>query len=179
MIPTPFVSLRSTFPPDRGNRPHRPAGGHMGPPLRRRKLHIPRFRLRRKLTHSAAPTLPTEPAAVAAGLRRGPHNSPPCERGVADRGDSVDRKRDRSPPHPAQCTHWATFPPQGGRLGRRAEVVAPNADSPSSKNSPFSIPNSSFILHSAFLHSAFLSPISTLHSQLSTLRSHFAPYFSR
>ena len=34
MVPTPFVSLRSTFPPDRGNRPHRPAGGHMGPPLR-------------------------------------------------------------------------------------------------------------------------------------------------
>ena len=59
-----------------------PAGGQR-PPLRRRKLHIPRFRLRRKLTHSAAPTLPTEPAAVAAGLRRGPRLQPPLKREVA------------------------------------------------------------------------------------------------
>ena len=59
-----------------------PAGGQR-PPLRRRKLHIVRFRLRRKLTHSAAPTLPTEPAAVAAGLRRGPRLQPPLKREVA------------------------------------------------------------------------------------------------
>ena len=32
----------------RGRCPHRPAGGHMEPPLRRRKLHIVRFRLAAK-----------------------------------------------------------------------------------------------------------------------------------
>ena len=42
------------------------------PAFRRRKLHIPHFRPKgRKLAHSTAPPLPTEPAC--AGLRRGPH----------------------------------------------------------------------------------------------------------
>ena len=41
------------------------------PAFRRRKLHIPHFRPKgRKLAHSTAPPLPTEPAC--AGLRRGP-----------------------------------------------------------------------------------------------------------
>ena len=55
IVPTPFVSLRSTFPPDRGNRPHRPAGrwGH-------RPLRIYGTRAARR---------------VAAGLARGSHNS--------------------------------------------------------------------------------------------------------
>ena len=60
----PHPALRATFPPGgrygapsrraprkrsvlirRGRCPHRPTGGHMGPPLRRRKLHIVRFPL--------------------------------------------------------------------------------------------------------------------------------------
>src|SRR5699024_5910984 len=42
------------------------------PAFRRRKLHISHFRPKgRKLAHSTAPPLPTEPAC--AGLRRGPH----------------------------------------------------------------------------------------------------------
>ena len=53
-----------------------PAFFHTGPAPRLRKRHIPRFRPnRRNLAHSAAPTLPTEPAS--AGLRREPSCLPP------------------------------------------------------------------------------------------------------
>ena len=53
-----------------------PAFFHTGPAPHPRKRHIPRSRPNgRKLAHSAAPTLPTEPAF--AGLRREPSCLPP------------------------------------------------------------------------------------------------------
>ena len=37
------------------------------------------------------------------------------------RGDAEQRLRvSRPPPHPPQCAHWGTFPPQEGRLGVRS-----------------------------------------------------------
>ena len=51
-------------------------------PLRRRKLRITRFRLRRKLVHYAAPPLPTRPASL--GSRGGPF------RGKALKGVAYD-----------------------------------------------------------------------------------------
>ena len=74
----------------RGRCPHRPAGGHMGPPLRRRKLHTPqgglswpfgpihllvRFRLTAKARSFRCSSSPH--ATRFAGLARGPHNSSP------------------------------------------------------------------------------------------------------
>ena len=90
-----------------------PAGGHMGPPLHRRKLHTPqggfswpfgpihllvRFRLAAKASsfrcfdspHAtrcaavggfAALRMRPTPCGYFTGLARGPHNSPPCQRG--------------------------------------------------------------------------------------------------
>ena len=95
MIPTPFVSLRSTFPPDRGNRPHRPAGGHMGPPLRNFGPFLPvgaDLCVRPKRT-GRSPPHPSRPSAVPpspqgegkgrAGSRPRPASSRPKSRRFA------------------------------------------------------------------------------------------------
>ena len=36
------------------------------------------------------------------------------------RGDAERLRVSRPPPHPPQCAHWGTFPPQEGRLGVRS-----------------------------------------------------------
>ena len=105
MIPTPFVSLRSTFPPDRGNRPHRPAGGHMGPPLR-----------------NFGPFLPVGADLCVRPKRTGrspPHPSfasqmPPSPEGEssARRGRRALQKASPLVGEVPQCAHW------GGR-GKR------------------------------------------------------------
>ena len=147
-----------TFPPDRGNRPpdrgsrpppymvctirrgrcpHRPAGGHMGPPLR--NLTNGADNWKRLIRHGLRPChLPLKGKAWRAGSRPRPASSRPKSRRFAAVGLETRLRAQSwpfgpihllapyaggtlscSPPHPALR---ATFPPVGGEAEGRPSI---------------------------------------------------------
>ena len=126
MIPTPFVSLRSTFPPDRGNRPHRPSGGHMGPPLQDGGQVAPS-----SVICFANATFPPGGRSGAPGSSRPTKGLLPCGGGAPVRtlgrkGETPRLSEQLNLRMPPSVSLRSTAPPQGGSQGR-ARTVRPRA----------------------------------------------------
>ena len=127
MIPTPFVSLRSTFPPDRGNRPSSEGAKENTPakslPLTREVAfakqmtegEIGRCGLARRVAAQAGFISAQEPPLCGGWPRNAPAGAV-----LALRANS-----------PYRAPRKKGFLLQGGRYGRRVWEAAPYRDAPS------------------------------------------------